>query len=308
MPSHDKDKIFTQFHKSETISTTSRIKRFVYNPFKYIFSIAVKNGLNRVYKKGIKVKTKVFFEEKIQIVLPSANDIYLTGCKSHDSELRLSKFIIKQLNKGDTFVDVGAHFGFYSLLAANLVGIEGKVFAFEPTKNSFNILKNNTFGRNNVEVFNMALSHNEDDLIFYEFPIFYSEYNSFNNQQYVNEYWYQSNQPKESVVKCITGDNYFIKNSITPKIIKIDVEGAELEVLKGCADFLENYSGYIILECMTHSKNNSPHMMAIDYLLSKGYSIFVIDKNGDHLKAENLSNYLDQLTIASDNLVCFKEK
>ncbi|MBC6422595.1 MAG: FkbM family methyltransferase [Hormoscilla sp. SP5CHS1] len=38
----------------------------------------------------------------------------------------------RYLQKGDVFVDIGAHIGYYSVIAARIVGSAGKVFAFEP--------------------------------------------------------------------------------------------------------------------------------------------------------------------------------
>ena len=41
-------------------------------------------------------------------------------------------FVSKILKEGETFVDIGAHMGYYTILAASIVGEKGKVFAFEP--------------------------------------------------------------------------------------------------------------------------------------------------------------------------------
>jgi len=45
----------------------------------------------------------------------------------------LTRAIIEKLRPGDTFVDIGAHVGYYTILASLLVGAEGHVVAFEPT-------------------------------------------------------------------------------------------------------------------------------------------------------------------------------
>src|ERR1700683_2877872 len=44
---------------------------------------------------------------------------------------------------GDTFVDIGAHHGYYSLIASNQVGQKGKVIAFEPVPENRKLLKEN---------------------------------------------------------------------------------------------------------------------------------------------------------------------
>lgn len=76
----------------------------------------------------------------MNIALPASTDIYLTGGKSHDSEIRLAKFLIKNLNQGDNFVDIGAHYGYFTLLGAHLVGKGGRVF-FEPGKSTYSLLE-----------------------------------------------------------------------------------------------------------------------------------------------------------------------
>ncbi len=54
------------------------------------------------------------------------------------------------------FFDVGAHFGYYSLLASTLVGKAGAIHAFEPTPSTFEVLRRNA-DEPNVRVDNVAL-------------------------------------------------------------------------------------------------------------------------------------------------------
>jgi len=49
----------------------------------------------------------------------------------------------KEIEKGDTVLDLGSHIGYYTLIAAELVGEKGKVFAFEPKPTNFVLLKKN---------------------------------------------------------------------------------------------------------------------------------------------------------------------
>jgi len=51
--------------------------------------------------------------------------------------------MIEIMKPGMVFFDVGAHYGYYSLLGSELVGEKGVVYSFEPIKSTFNILKNN---------------------------------------------------------------------------------------------------------------------------------------------------------------------
>jgi len=54
-----------------------------------------------------------------------------------------TKIFKNSINEGDIVVDVGASIGYFTLLAAKLVGNKGKVFAFEPGPENFKILKKN---------------------------------------------------------------------------------------------------------------------------------------------------------------------
>lgn len=70
-----------------------------------------------------------------------------------------SDILIDNLKKDDTFIDVGANNGYFSLLASTLVGKKGRVFAFEPNPRAINKLKKsiklNKF--KNIKAFNIAL-------------------------------------------------------------------------------------------------------------------------------------------------------
>ncbi len=59
-------------------------------------------------------------------------------------EPNLSNFIVSRLRHGDTFVDVGANIGYYTLLAARCVGREGAVVAIEPLPTALGELRRNT--------------------------------------------------------------------------------------------------------------------------------------------------------------------
>jgi len=60
-----------------------------------------------------------------------------------DAEPGVDRVLREKLKKGDTFIDIGAHIGYYSILARNIVGESGKVIAFEPNPESYKLLKKN---------------------------------------------------------------------------------------------------------------------------------------------------------------------
>ena len=94
--------------------------------------------------------------------MPADLDIFLLSGKTPDSEIRLTRFLIKNLKEGNIFIDAGAHLGFYSLLASMLIGAKGKVYSIEASKAVFGVLKRNTRQKKNIRPYNLAVALKED--------------------------------------------------------------------------------------------------------------------------------------------------
>ncbi|MBL0295213.1 MAG: hypothetical protein IPQ04_13440 [Saprospiraceae bacterium] len=124
----NKDNLIKNLDKVEKIAAASKIARLVAHPINYINAILYRELFYKRNKKEKEVESETFFGTKMSLLLPSGTDIYLTGGKSHGSETRLARFLINNLEIGDTFIDVGAHYGYFSLLGSKLVGQKGKVF------------------------------------------------------------------------------------------------------------------------------------------------------------------------------------
>ena len=88
------------------------------------------------------VFAKTFWDRSMLVVIPEvvSSDIYRFGF----IEPNVARSIIKFVSKNDVVIDVGAHFGFFTILMAELVGSKGKVHSFEPIPSTFNVLKKNT--------------------------------------------------------------------------------------------------------------------------------------------------------------------
>ncbi len=195
------------------------------------------------------------------LLLPSSTDIYLTGGKSHESEIRLAKFLINHLTDGDVFMDVGAHYGYFSLLASSIVGNSGKVYAFEASPTTYKVLKKNELNCKNIKSFHLAVSDKNTDLIFYEFPNLYSEYNTLHVNQFEKEDWFSAYKPRAIKVRSVLLSEFLSKNKMDdPKIIKIDVEGAEFSVINGLKSYLPGKSPLIVMEHLSDSRGNKEHI------------------------------------------------
>lgn len=301
-----KEKLLKQLAVSERIANASKLMRLLQNPVKYALAIGHRKLVYDKTKEGILKITNTFFGKKITVMLPAGTDIYLTGAKSHTSEIRLAKFLIQELHKGDTFLDIGAHFGYFSLLAATLTGKEGKVFSIEASKHTFKILKKNTAEESNVQCFHTAIGNSNEPLKFYEFPILFSEYNSTEVNQYIHEPWYQKNKPTKFLVECTTLNDFIDKHKVQPKIIKIDVEGAENKVIEGGLEYFTNNAATIVMEYLIPSRYNVAHRQATEMLRDIGYKTMLINKNGNLKPCEDIEAYLEEFELESDNVVFVK--
>ncbi len=164
-------------------------------------------------------------------------------------ERNISRYLEKRLRPGDTFIDVGANIGFFTLLAAKYVGPTGRVIAFEPDAQNLNILKKNIEINEykNITVVPMALSDHEGTISFFVSSHNAGDHTIYDRQEKIQELRnvneldprgaYDQHTPedprKEIVIEATTLDAYLEKEVLVPHIIKIDVQGAEGLVLKG---------------------------------------------------------------------------
>lgn len=298
--------LLDKIQKVEKLAFTSKLNRFLNQPARYAFSIIFRDFWYKRNKKEISRCCKTFFDAEMEILLPSSTDIYLTGGKSHQSELNLAKFLIKHLHPDDIFLDIGAHYGYFSLLASRLVEDNGRVISFEAAPSSFSILKKNVTNIKNIQPNHLAVSDTNSTITFYEFPNLYSEYNTISPQQFQNEDWFNEYAPKEIKIPCVQLDN-FLGKGIIPNMIKIDVEGAEYKALKGSAELLKEHSPIIIMEFLSDDRDNLAHVEACGLLTSLGYQSNIISNTGDISRINNVEKHLKQNLLDSDNIVFIKE-
>lgn len=292
----------------EKIASASKFRRMLTNPFKYFRAILFRELIYKKQKREKEIIAETFFGVKMHLLLPSSTDIYLTGGKSHDSEIRLAKFLINHLKSGDILIDVGAHYGYFTLLAAELVGHNGAVYSFEASPETYNIFNRNTAHIAYIKGYNLAVSDEISELKFYEFPNLYSENNTLDIELFQNEKWFSEYKPKEIDIKSVILDDFIPIEQVNPKIIKIDVEGAEYKVINGLRNYLSKNAPIIVMEYLSDIKRNKQHREAEKILDSLGYTPFIIDNIGNIKQIEEISKYLDCKELDSENIVFAKHK
>lgn len=144
------------------------------------------------------------------------------------------------LKPGSVFIDVGAHVGYFSALAARIVGENGRVYAFEAIpENAKMIRKNAQINRfENVRVESVILSDQPGSLIFHYGPEGHSGVSSIREV---------SGSSRHVEMKAERLDQ-FMSQITQVDLIKIDVEGAELRVLLGAQRILKKYRPALIIE------------------------------------------------------------
>lgn len=140
-----------------------------------------------------------------------------------------SRLFSESVSKGNIVLDIGAHIGWYSLMASACVGKTGIVYAFEPEPNSFNILSKNVNlnGIQNVILVNKALSDSSGSKELFV--------NLYKNGPSNYQMWRVSNEESISI-DTVSLDEYLEDKHVD--VIKMDVEGCEVKVLRGAEDVL----------------------------------------------------------------------
>ena len=161
-----------------------------------------------------------------------------------DYEHENFKFVFNNTKKADTILDFGAHIGVFALIAAQTTGKEGRVYAFEPSPATYQLLQksitiNNAEGV--IKAFQKAAGSSVGKTTF-----FISDAQADNANSLVN---YKEDRPLHGIEIDVTTIDAFVNEQKLTKVnfIKIDVEGAEYDVLKGGVETFNKFRPACIL-------------------------------------------------------------
>jgi len=277
------------------------VKIFSKTNFREFFIIDKLNIFIRAYLKPKFIITKKYGHK---MFLDEKDSLHLSIHKNWEPfEVNLIEKIVK---KGDNVLDIGANIGFYTLILARLVGKTGRVYAFEPEKNNFNLLKKNVEISNykNIILINKAVSNKTGKI-----KLYLCQDNLADHRIYDFD-----NKGKVTEVESIQLDDYFKDYKEKINFIKIDVEGAEISVLKSMENLLKkNNNLKFITEFMPKGIKDfgAEPKEYLELLLKNGFKILNIDETKEKLVPVEINEILDMYPPIKNNytnLFCVNKK
>jgi FkbM family methyltransferase len=187
------------------------------------------------------------------------------GCWLGSYEFTKRRLFEKIVSENSVVFDIGAHAGFYTLLSSVLVGQQGKVFAFEPCPANLKFLHEHLRINKvkNVKVIEAAVAD-------------WSGNGQF--EENLDSSMSRVSKSGSLTIRLVSLDELYHTGEIPPPdVIKIDVEGGEVQILEGAKDLLSIASPTIFLA--THGEKI--HDQSCDFLFSRGYTLEPI--GGDRL-------------------------
>jgi FkbM family methyltransferase len=202
-----------------------------------------------------------------------SRQIFVAGC----IEPNEFAFLDRILRPGMTFLDAGANDGIYAVFAAKRVGPEGVVWAFEPSRRELERLQFNLdLNGLSARVFPVALAEANGQA---ELTVSESEHSGHNT---LGALAYQNVRIERKELVEVRRLDDLVEDAPPGQIdvMKLDVEGAELRLLRGAVGAVERYRPYILFEAseqsLRHQGSNRDEL--VEFLRSQKYRIYAYDR------------------------------
>ncbi len=174
----------------------------------------------------------------------------------------------QHIKKGDVVLDIGANIGFYTKILSELVGAEGKVYAFEPDATNYKYLMQNAGHLKNVVFYNKAVSDTTGFITLYHSDLLNVDHKTYATGHYTST----------SKIDCISMDEVVPDHKVD--FIKIDIQGYEYFAFKGMQEiFRKNERLKIITEFYPYGIQESgiTPQAFYDFFSSKSYRLFLCE-------------------------------
>jgi FkbM family methyltransferase len=185
----------------------------------------------------------------------------------------LSHMLLTLLEPGMLFLDVGAHYGYHSLLAARMVGGGGRVIAFEPMPRTADLLRANTSKLATIDVIEQAVFSEPGTLEIVDPGFTWSAFASYTQPRAGPSFADRS--VRAIVAPAISIDSIMEQLPRYPTFVKIDVESAEMHVIQGMRAFIDERRPTVSLEVGDYGVPGvAPSRDVVDTMLGFGYQAF----------------------------------
>jgi FkbM family methyltransferase len=271
---------------AEALWRASGVVKLLRSPRRILFGRLV-DQLHRRFGWTARAEAELFWGDRMTVILPDPIGWQLYGYGFYEPDV--SAFLVGHLRHGMVFLDIGAHMGYFALLASRAVGPSGQVHAFEPTPRIAAVLRSNTQGRTNVRVHQAAVWSEVTRLRLKDYGPTMSPLNSVLDARLDAETRQRSNVI-EYEVDATTVDEYTRQARIRPDFVKIDAESAERWVLQGMQRTLREDRPVLSLEVGDYDVPGvPPSREVLRSVLACGYAAFEIHERGlrPHAPAES---------------------
>jgi len=263
--------------QSEDIGMLPRVWRFLHRPWheKAIWFRSQKESLHQAWNRIVRIPVRLPFGALWLLRRDNLGEPLLKGT-FESAELAFAQRFLKP---GMTVLDLGAHHGLYTLLASKRVGSRGRVIAFEPSRRERRALLLHLILNRcaNVKVERLAVGSENTEASFFVVKGSQTGCNSLRPPDV-------RSGTSRTRVRVTRIDDWLEKQKYEQiDFVKLDVEGAELEALKGASKLLERRPRPVILAEVQDVRTIPWGYRAKDilaHLRDKGYRWFRLSTDG----------------------------
>ncbi len=232
------------------------------------------NQLN--HERDKKIPVEVELEGFGMYVAPPDGAIGKYIIDNHSWEPHVTRTLRQRIKPGMVFVDIGANIGYFSMLAASIIGSSGKVLAFEPDPFNASLiyLNGQKNGFTNIEIYPFAVAETKKIVVYDNLDGNGTISNPGNDSKTLTS---------RNVVHAIKLDDILSQEDLID-IIKIDIEGAEHLALLGATALIKRHKPLIIAEFSPGGLENISGVSGekfLQHIVDLNYTLSAIHGNGD---------------------------
>ena len=260
-----------------------------------LFRLYKSSFLHRIARKALLKTRKIeaFTWHKVRAGELAGEELPFEGKDHWQKEMiygTYDKFFFDYLKhrdlSGKTIYEIGAHIGYHALAFAKMVGTKGHVIAFEPNPHNAEyiraIVDRNPTLSPRIELVEAALSSSDGEEVFISSDKVDEGLSSGGFIGSADTIWDKKVYEEKtgftrSTVTTMRLDSFLAKGKPVPDILKVDIEGAEGQMLEGAKEFLASHSPLILVE--VHSTKSMYDVLTL--ISSLGYSWEILKNEDD---------------------------